>query len=166
VTGDSTDGGTSDDTDGRDGGTSARLLAVRVGVARALTVWSVASVVVGTALAVLGRGRPRVAGVARQTLAWGAVDLALAAAATRGAAAPAEDPVRATRSLRRLLLGNAALDVGYVTGGLELVRRRSLRGRDSVGDGWAVVVQGLFLLLLDTVAASRLAAPRGRTTAV
>ncbi|MFC5380950.1 DUF6992 family protein [Aquipuribacter nitratireducens] len=138
---------------------ASRLLAVRRGVALALTTWSSASLGAAGLLAVLGRRRPRLRGAARQTAAWGAVDLAIAVAAHRGAEAPVEDPVEATRALRRLLLLNAGLDVGYVAAGLLLARRGRVRGRDVVGDGAAVVVQGAFLLALDTVAASRLRLP-------
>jgi MFS family permease len=51
-------------------------------------------------------------------------------------------------ALRRLLLINAGLDVVYVAVGAVLLSRRSLRLR---GSGLAVVVQGLFLLIFDTV---------------
>jgi hypothetical protein len=60
-----------------------------------------------------------------------------------------------TRPLRRLLLVNAGLDVGYVAAGVALVRAGRVRGRDSVGDGVAVVLQGGFLLVLDLVHAVR-----------
>ena len=106
--------------------------------------WAAASVLVGGALA----ASPRTRGFGRQTLVWGAVDGAIArVGARRRAAKGPTDPAR----LRRVLLVNAALDVGYVAAGAELVRR----GRWP-GDGWAVVVQGAFLLALDTTAARAL----------
>jgi hypothetical protein len=87
-------------------------------------------------------------GFGRQTLVWGAVDGAIAGAgARRRASKGPTDPSR----LRRVLLVNAALDVGYVAAGAELVRR----GRWP-GDGLAVVVQGAFLLVLDSAAARAL----------
>jgi hypothetical protein len=51
-----------------------------------------------------------------------------------------------------VLLVNAGLDVGYVLAGLHLVFRTD-RWR---GDGLAVAVQGLVLLVLDAGAARRL----------
>ena len=63
-----------------------------------------------------------------------------------GGAGPT-DPAR----LRRVLLVNAGLDVGYLAVGAALVRHGRWRG-----DGWAVVVQGAFLLVLDSAAARAL----------
>jgi hypothetical protein len=50
-----------------------------------------------------------------------------------------------------VLLVNAGLDVGYLAAGARLVRGDRWRG-----DGLAVLVQGAFLLVLDSVAARRL----------
>ena len=106
--------------------------------------WSAASVVLGAALAAF----PRTRGFGRQSVAWGAVDGAIAyVGARRRAAKGPTEPAR----LRRVLLVNAALDVGYVAAGAELVRR----GRWP-GDGLAVVVQGAFLFALDATAAQAL----------
>lgn len=142
-------------------GTSApTFVQVRAGLTRSLAGWAVASMAVGGALALVARGREggsteRIAGFARQNLAWGAIDLAIAGAGLRSEQQPVPDPADAARSLRRLLLVNSALDVGYVAAGLALVRVRRVRGRDSVGDGLAVVLQGGFLLVLDVVHAVR-----------
>lgn len=138
----------------------ATLTAVRTDLTRALTAWSVGSLAVGGALSRWGHGE-RAAGVARQSLAWGAIDLGIAAVGARANRAPVPDVPAATRALRRLLLVNAVLDVGYVAAGVALLRAGRLRGRDSVGDGAAVVAQGGFLLVLDLVSAARL-----RTTTV
>lgn len=103
--------------------------------------WAAGSVVTGAALAL----RPATRGLGRQTAAWGAVDGAVAlVGARRRAARGPTDPAR----LRRVLLLNAGLDVGYLALGARM--RRSPRWR---GDGDAVVVQGAFLLLLDSTAA-------------
>ena len=53
-----------------------------------------------------------------------------------------------------MLLVNAWLDVGYLATGAWLVRRTRWRG-----DGAAVVVQGAFLLWLDSTAARRSRGP-------
>ncbi|MEW6226412.1 MAG: hypothetical protein AB1627_17465 [Chloroflexota bacterium] len=68
-------------------------------------------------------------------------------AARRQAAGRTTDPAR----LRRVLLVNAWLDVGYVATGAWLAGRTRRRG-----DGAAVLVQGAFLLWLDATAARRL----------
>ena len=138
----------------------ATLEQVRSDLTRTLALWSAGSVVGGAALAAVARG-PRARGFARQAVAWGVIDGAIAAAGAAGAANGVQDRPRETVALRRLLLLNAALDVGYVGVGVALVRAGRLRGRDSVGDGLGVLVQGVFLLGLDLVHAARL-----RTTIV
>ena len=111
---------------------------------RVLGAWASASVAVGALLSVPARTR----GFGRQTAAWGAVDGAIAYAGSRRRAAKGPtDPGR----LRRVLLVNAGLDVGYLAAGGWLVRDGRWRG-----DGLAVLVQGAFLLVLDTTAARRL----------
>lgn len=128
---------------------------VRSDLSRTLTAWALASIAVGV---LVGRRDqdPRAAGVARQSIAWGGIDLAIAGLGWAGARRPVPDVPAAARSLRRLLLVNAGLDVGYVAGGVALLRAGQVRGRDSVGDGAAVVVQGAFLLVLDVVSAARM----------
>ena len=115
-------------------------------LAAALAAWSAASL---AAAAVLARhpGVPRSArGFARQTAAWGAVDGLVAAWGT--AARRRRGPTEPAR-LRRVLQVNLALDAGYVVSGLAVLRSSRARSRGWHADGAAVVVQGLFLLLLD-----------------
>ncbi len=115
---------------------------------RALSAWSAGSVLIGSALL---RGDHRAFG--RQTLLWGAVDGAIAGVgAVRRRRGHVTDPAR----LRRVLLLNAGLDTGYLGIGALLLRRARWRG-----DGAAVLVQGAFLLGLDTVAARALERPGG-----
>ncbi|WP_295839887.1 hypothetical protein [uncultured Microbacterium sp.] len=113
--------------------------------------WGTASVVVGGALALF----PRTRAFGAQTAMWGAVDVGLAMLAGRRGAAPKRRP------LRRLLLINTVLDVGYVAAGAHLaVRTPSFGGRLSPdaarGHGAAVVIQGVALFVLDLTAAQRL----------
>jgi hypothetical protein len=122
----------------------ARVTDVEQRLTQVLGAWAAGSVVVGGVLA----ARPGTRGLGRQTAAWGAVDGAIAlVGARRRAGGGPTPPLR----LRRVLLVNAALDVGYVATGAWLVRDGRWRG-----DGIAVVVQGAFLLVLDTVAARAL----------
>ena len=91
-------------------------MSVEEDLTRTLGRWGAASVVVGAALST----RPRTRAFGRQTAAWGAVDAAIAlVGARRRAARGPTDPAR----LRRVLLVNAGLDVGYVLAGLHLVFR-------------------------------------------
>ena len=119
-------------------------MSVEQDVVRALGRWAAGSLLVGGLLAT----DPRTRGFGRQTAAWGAVDGAIAlVGARRQAAGRTTAPAR----LRRVLLVNAGLDVGYVAAGAVLLRVARWRG-----DGAAVLVQGAFLLWLDSTAAHRL----------
>jgi len=109
-----------------------------------LSGWAAGSVVLGAVLA----ARPATRGFGRQTAAWGAVDGVIAAVGARNRRRRGPtDPAR----LRRVLLVNAGLDVGYLAAGAALLRSDRWRG-----DGAAVLVQGAFLLLLDGTAAAAL----------
>jgi len=121
---------------------------------RRLTQWGGASVVGGGALAVLG-GSPRVRAFGLQNAMWGAIDVAIAAVSTLQSTPPT------TPKLRRLLLINTGLDVGYVAGGAHVFARTpSFGGRitpeQARGHGAAVVVQGAALFVLDLTHARQL----------
>lgn len=106
------------------------------GLMTTLAAWSATSVVGGAALWAAGRTDTQ-RHFGRQTLAWGMVDAAIAA---WGASRPDPDVER----LRTILLVNCVADVGYLGLGAAAMRR-GLRG-----DGAAIVVQGAFLLALDS----------------
>lgn len=116
-------------------------------LARRLAVWGGASTVLGGALAVVGP-TPRARAFGQQNAAWGAIDLAIAAVASRQSTPPT------TPKLRRLLWVNTGLDVGYVAGGAWFAAMTpDLRGRISPeqarGHRAAVIVQGAALFVLD-----------------
>lgn len=111
---------------------------------RVLGGWAAVSVLSGAVLSI----SPRTRGFGRQTVAWGAVDGAIAYAGARRR--ETKGPT-GTGRLRRILLVNAGLDVGYLAAGAWLVRDGRWRG-----DGAAVLVQGAFLLALDSTAARQL----------
>ncbi len=117
-------------------------------LARALGAWSAGSVVTGA----LVRG-----GAGRQHAAWGAVDGALAATGLLRGPDRRRDPGERAHRLRRLLLVNAGLDVGYLALGATL--RSGRLGAARRADGGAVLVQGAFLLGLDLWHARALQAP-------
>lgn len=116
-----------------------------------LSTAALVSTAVGTATLIAGRrsGRTDVRRFGSQTLIWAAMDLAIAGVgaltARRVDRTDPAVPERRARRLRRILLVNAGLDLGYVGGGARLARRPQRRG-----DGVAIVVQGLFLLWFDT----------------
>jgi hypothetical protein len=127
---------------------------VRSTLTRALVAWSVASAAAAGLVLVAGRRSGRPDSRARRSpggpSTW----------PSPGLSARPRDPVLDERAeataLRRLLLLNGALDLGYVTAGVLLWRAGRVRGRDSRGDGAGVVVQGAFLFVLDLVCAARL----------
>ena len=119
--------------------------AVETRLTTVLGSWAAGSVAAGAVLA----ARPATRGFGRQTAAWGAIDGAIAAVGARNRRRRGPtDPAR----LRRVLLVNAGLDVGYLAVGAALLRSARWRG-----DGAAVLVQGAFLLALDATAAAALA---------
>lgn len=120
-----------------------------------LATWGAASTAIGTGLWLWARDDPQARAFGRQTAAWGAIDLAIAGIGFWRARAGGEPTPAA---LRRTLGINAVLDVGYVGGGWWL-RRNAERVQNRLprysaasarGDGAAVMVQGGFLLVLDT----------------
>ena len=116
-------------------------------LARRLAIWGASSTLLGGALAVVGT-TPRARAFGQQNAAWGAIDLAIAAIATRQSTPPT------TPRLRRLLWVNTGLDVGYVAGGAWFASTTpDLGGRvtpeQARGHGAAVIVQGAALFVLD-----------------
>lgn len=136
------------------------LLAAERGHLLRLAMWGAMSVVAGTAvwaLLVSRRARsPLLQHFAIQTAAWGAIDLAICAAAWRGL--KLRDLTGAI-ALDRFIWFNIGLDVGYVAVGatLAIVGWRLTRSLALVGAGIGVVVQGIALALLDLVLASMIA---------
>ncbi len=121
-----------------------------------LGTWAAGSITKGTTIAIIGQraGRREWLRFGRQTAAWGAIDAIIAGAgaisrARRGDLTDEEATAKA-QSLLRLLLINAAADVAYIGVGAYLAARRSR------GDGAAVIIQGGFLLALDTTYALRI----------
>ncbi len=118
---------------------------------------TVSAAAAAAALVIGGRGdRGQVTRFGRQTLAWVGVELLIAAVGAAGAersgaarsevrgGSPDDAATRRARRLHAVLAVNTGLDAGYVAGGAAATRQ----GR--TGDGLAVVVQGLFLLWLDS----------------
>ena len=132
--------------------------------------WAMGSTAIGSAIAVRGRRSQRLQLMrfGRQTAMWGAIDGLIAGVGIhsrkgRGELSPQQVEVKA-RNLRWLLMANAAADIGYVIGGA-VIAGRGLMGRStfrmSGGDGVAIIIQGSFLLVLDSYFAKQVAQTRG-----
>ena len=133
----------------------------RLGVA--LAVWGAGSTAVGGLLSWRGKSRAMRA-FGRQTAGWGFIDGLIAAVAhvrnnNRTEPPGEEDAIK----LRRALLINALLDVGHVAGGVVLLTQSNrlanvvrwpsnYSAEELRGDGLAVVIQGGFLLAIDSAA--------------
>jgi Family of unknown function (DUF6992) len=125
-----------------------------------IVIWAVTSAALGTTVVTIVVGRRMSAPIALwfaiQTLAWGSVELIIAAA--RWSAVSMRDVSGATR-LDRLNWFAVGLDVGIIAVGVTAVWMawRSARNLRALGGGLGVVVQGLGLLVLDLTFASILA---------
>lgn len=128
------------------------LLALERGHLLRLALWGGGSVLFGTVLLAWLTWRRVEAALlqhfAIQTLAWGAVDLALCAWGWRGLALR---NYAGAQSLLNFLWLNTGLDVGYLLVGLTLAITCTRLGPrpGGIGAGAGVIVQGLALLLLD-----------------
>jgi hypothetical protein len=135
------------------------LLAVERAHLIRLAVWGGASLFVGSALLGLFRIRGYRSSLLDhfgiQTMAWGAIELALAL--TELHHLELRDLAGATR-LDRFLWLNIGLDIGYVLVGstLLVLGWRLARQMGLVGAGLAVIVQGAALALLDFVLAGQI----------
>ncbi len=93
----------------------------------------------------------------QMNLYWNTVNLAIAGfgywQATKEV--PGNDfwaTMDAQQSIEKILLVNAALDVGYLAGGLYLKERGLRKGNDRlIGFGKSVILQGAFLMAFDAV---------------
>ena len=129
---------------------------VAADLTRTLAVFGTTSLLGGGLLAVASDRPGRVA-FGQQSAMWGAINLAIAGVGAWRSRAHAAQASR----LRRTLLINAGLDVGYVAVGAHMVAHgTSLGGRltpvQARGHGLAVVVQGVGLMVLDLSHARRL----------
>ncbi|MEO7964301.1 MAG: hypothetical protein ABIT38_10395 [Gemmatimonadaceae bacterium] len=128
------------------------LLAAERGHLLRLVVWGATSILTGTAIFTWLMANRRESALLKhfaiQTASWGAIDVAICAAAWRTLAL--RDLAGAVR-LDRFIWMNVGLDAGYVMVGttLAIVGWRLGRRLGLMGAGIGVVVQGAALLLLD-----------------
>ncbi len=97
-------------------------------------------------------------GVGMQALSWGFVNATIAVVGsivTHIRKRRQDDPLaneiveKETRTLLRVLVINAGLDVLYIAGGVALAVTRGRQNRFVRGNGWGVAIQGAFLCLFD-----------------
>ncbi len=113
-------------------------------LARRLLLWGAISTIGGVLLHFTRQ--PFWIGVGQQAIGWGASDALIALFAGQASAKSFSG-----RTLRRILLFNAGLDVLYMLGGVTLARTRGATDDKRRGQGWGIVVQGLFLLKFDLI---------------
>ncbi len=143
---------------------STAFYATKRAAMHTLQAWGAANIVVGAAL--VGSRHAVLRQIGIQAIAWGAIDGALGLNGARGADQEERDGRPAHEIARRdcvILAINTLLDVGYIAGGAWALR--SAKGRaDRAGIGIGIIIQGLFLLKLDTVLTvvfGRFSQPRG-----
>ena len=85
-------------------------------------------------------------GVGQQAIGWGIIDALIALFAGRSTSKSFSG-----RTLRRVLLINTGLDVLYMLGGFIFARTRGANDEKQRGQGWGIVLQGLFLFKFDLI---------------
>ena len=124
-------------------------------VMRRLLLWGVISTIGGVSLQFTRV--PFWIGVGQQAIGWGIIDALIALVAGRSTSKPFSG-----KTLRRILLFNAGLDILYILGGLSLARTKGATDEKMRGQGWGIVLQGLFLFKFDLIHA--LLAPNDTTS--
>lgn len=132
-------------------------------ISRRLMLWAVPSILVGTALFLIGDVFWRALGI--QALAWGAADTVIAwfgfwrlRKKTKKTSTFSEEEEEADW-IRKILWINNALDVLYVAGGAALVTFLGGGSHFWRGTGWGIIIQGAFLYLFDIMHALRVPEP-------
>ena len=128
------------------------LLAFERGHVIRLAIWATSSAIVGAILLwwIFARRvhTPFIRNFAIQMLAWGSIDLAIAAWGWQGLALR---DYASAMNMQQFLWLNVGLDVGYVAVGATLAIAGWILGQrlGALGAGVGVIVQGLALFVLD-----------------
>ncbi|MGY6558387.1 MAG: DUF6992 family protein [Nitritalea sp.] len=105
----------------------------------------------------LGSTSGRVRGFHEMNIGWNAVNLAIAGVGYYSATRASDGgslllSLQEQHSIEKVLLVNAALDVGYMVGGLYLIERGQRREQPRLqGWGQSVMLQGAFLFSFDLI---------------
>ncbi|MBC8170802.1 MAG: hypothetical protein H7X77_04000 [Anaerolineae bacterium] len=103
-------------------------------------------------------------GFGSQNIGWGIINIAIAAVGSimmRRRYKTLPDPNTPTiqrqesRSLKRLLLLNAGLDIFYMLGGWRFARSRTWNDYQAQGIGYGIIIQGLLLFIFDLTQAAQ-----------
>ena len=113
-------------------------------IAQRLLLWGALSTLGGVLLQF--SRKPFWIGVGQQAIGWGVIDALIALIAGRSTSRSFSG-----KALRRVLLFNAALDVLYMLGGFIFARTRGASDEKLRGQGWGIVLQGLFLFKFDLI---------------
>ena len=113
-------------------------------IMRRLFWWGALSTIGGVILQ--STRRPFWIGVGQQAIGWGIIDALIALVAGRSTSKPFSG-----KTLRRILLFNAGLDILYILGGLSLARTKGATDEKMRGQGWGIVLQGVFLFKFDLI---------------
>jgi Family of unknown function (DUF6992) len=113
-------------------------------IARRLLLWGALSTIGGAILQF--NHRPFWIGVGQQAIGWGLIDALIAIIAGRSTPRSLS-----SQTLRRILLINAALDTLYMLGGFLFARTKGATNEKLRGQGWGIVLQGLFLFKFDLI---------------
>ena len=125
-------------------------------LSRRLLAWSFLSMLIGVLLQTRRARFTR--GLGQQFAGWGLIDAMIAIFGERVSkkrAALLTDPLalditeRESRKLRKILLINTGLDVGYAVGGAALVLTKGKSDPGWRGHGFGVIIQGSFLFFFD-----------------
>jgi hypothetical protein len=113
-------------------------------IARRLLLWGALSTSGGVLLQF--SRRPFWIGFGQQAIGWGLIDVLIALFAGRSTSRSFSG-----KTLRRVLLFNAALDVLYMLGGFIFARTKGVTDEKLRGQGWGILLQGLFLFKFDLI---------------
>lgn len=117
--------------------------------------WALGNMVWGGISANYAIGREK--GFHQMNLYWNSLNLLIAGLGYYSASkAPADlglwESIKEQQHIEKVLLVNAALDVGYLAGGLYLMERgKNLDREQWVGFGQSVIMQGAFLMAFDLI---------------
>ncbi len=117
--------------------------------------WALGNMVWGGISANNATGREK--GFHQMNLYWNSINFLIAGLGYYGASnAPADlglwESIDEQQHIEKILLVNAALDVGYMASGLYLIERGKNLNRDQwVGFGQSVIMQGAFLMAFDLI---------------
>ncbi len=124
-------------------------------LSRRLLLWGAISISLG--LWLITRQAEFWRGLGLQAVIWGLIDGVIALHGLRRAGkrlhlhVDLEAAARETSTLRRILRINAGLDLLYIAGGAALLLLRGGENEFAAGNGWGIILQGVFLFLFDVL---------------